>query len=337
MIKIFNSDNDLVLNSTYYTGVMTYQNAIDYLIPIMSNFEYQRKLQNEKFYERLRSDLLNGCIMPPITIAFVDPNAIQLGIEDYIKQNIGKGYILDGLQRLNALNTIKDSNNFPKDKLIYLNIIISKTQDKLLYRMITLNNGQKPMTPRHQIETLFRNSFDFNVLKNIEITTELKYVSRIHKTTFQFSSITKAYLAFLTNNVNNENSKIISEEMDKIIVNRIMENGVPDDKTPFYSILSCIDEKCVNPEIYDWFKVENNLIGFAAGISEYFDIFEGMQDADIVECLNKFEEAFKILNVSKIKLGQTRRELVQVYFKKFEKLCNLSLDDLKEFIITEKD
>ena len=37
--------------------------------------------------------------------------------------------------------------------------------DRLLYRMITLNNGQKPMTARHQIEILASNIFDFGTYR----------------------------------------------------------------------------------------------------------------------------------------------------------------------------
>lgn len=331
MIEILSEDEDLVLNSIYYTGKITYEEAIEKLVPLMNRFDAQRKLQNEKFYERLRQDLLKGCVMPPITLAFVENEKSIDNPSDYVNSKISEGYILDGLQRLNALKTISCEKNFPKKKFMYLNIIISETQDKLLYRMITLNNGQKPMTPRHQIEILSKSFFNFDSLKNIVVRLE-QTVLKSKKISFTWASLTKSYLAFLTNNVNNENSKIISEEMDKLIVNRIMERGVPNEKNTFYEIIQSIDSKCDREYVYDWFRNENNLIGFVAGVGNNLNLVSELNSEDFENNIRIFEAGFKILNVSKIKVGQTRRELVQSYFKNFDTLKDVSEDDLKNFI-----
>ena len=48
--------------------------------------------------------------------------------------------------------------------ILYANLLICESMDRLLYRMITLNNGQKPMSARHQIEILAGNIFDFDHL-----------------------------------------------------------------------------------------------------------------------------------------------------------------------------
>lgn len=331
MIEILSTDEDLVLSSIYYTGRITYEEAIKKLVPLMNRFDAQRKLQSEKFYQRLRQDLLKGCIMPPITIAFVEKEKKIDDPNKYVNSKISEGYILDGLQRLNALKTICNDENFPKKKFMYLNIIISETQDKLLYRMITLNNGQKPMTPRHQIEILSRSFFNFDDLKNVVVKSE-QAVLNSKKISFTWASLTKSYLAFLTNNVNNENSKIISEEMDKLIVNRIMERGVPDEKNTFYEIIKSVDSKCDREYIYEWFRNENNLIGFVAGIENNLNLFDELSSENFENNIYLFESGFKILNVSKIKVGQTRRELVQAYFKNFDTLKDVSEDDLKSFI-----
>lgn len=269
--------------------------------------------------------------MPPITIAFVEKEKKIDDPNKYVNSKISEGYILDGLQRLNALKTICNDENFPKKKFMYLNIIISETQDKLLYRMITLNNGQKPMTPRHQIEILSRSFFNFDDLKNVVVKSE-QAVLNSKKISFTWASLTKSYLAFLTNNVNNENSKIISEEMDKLIVNRIMERGVPDEKNTFYEIIKSVDSKCDREYIYEWFRNENNLIGFVAGIENNLNLFDELSSENFENNIYLFESGFKILNVSKIKVGQTRRELVQAYFKNFDTLKDVSEDDLKSFI-----
>lgn len=63
-------------------------------------------------------------------------------------------------KELNTLSRI-DADKLDMSRILYCNILISDSMDRLLYRMITLNNGQKPMSARHQIEILAGNIFDF--------------------------------------------------------------------------------------------------------------------------------------------------------------------------------
>src|SRR5690606_37853351 len=96
--------------------------------PLINRFAAQRKIQNPAFYDRLRNDLLKGCLMPAITLAMVDPGRTFEDIDEatsYANERIGDGYVLDGMQRLNTLNIIKDDENFPADKALFLSIIIS--------------------------------------------------------------------------------------------------------------------------------------------------------------------------------------------------------------------
>lgn len=81
-----------------------------------------------------------------------------------IEEKINEIFILDGIQRLNTLVRVRESSEekFPYDRSIYANLLICESFDLLLYRMITLNNGQKPMTARHQIEIVASNMYDFD-------------------------------------------------------------------------------------------------------------------------------------------------------------------------------
>lgn len=338
MIDIISADYDDVLKSGYYTGFITYKDALDVLYPLMSRFEAQRKLQDPKFYARLKDDLKKGCVMPPITLAFIkdiqEDKCQDIDfVKDFVNKNASDGYILDGLQRMNSLKAVADEGNLLNDKKLYLNVIVAKSQDKLLYRMITLNNGQKPMTPRHQIEILTQALFDFSGLKNIKIISEKEGASSTNSNSFKRASITKAYLSFLTGNVNNENAKIISSEMDKIIVNRIMEKGAPDGQSTFFENLKFVDELCVNEVVKKWFSVENNLIGFFAGIKENKNAIDEIESINFKDLIEVFEESFKIINVSKIKLGQTRRETVKFYIQGIDKYKEYDEEGLKEVIV----
>ncbi|WP_241151507.1 hypothetical protein, partial [Pseudomonas viridiflava] len=93
------------------------------------------------------------CVMPPITVAFVTDKEFGANneIEDYVNENIDASFVLDGIQRLNTLYRAAEEVEFGDDYVIYINFILCDSVEKLLYRMITLNNGQRPMTPRHQV------------------------------------------------------------------------------------------------------------------------------------------------------------------------------------------
>jgi hypothetical protein len=71
-IKTYSFYHDEVIESRVVIGETTYGYAIDKIYPLLDRFNSQRKLIDIKFYERLERDLLTGCIMPPITIAFVN-------------------------------------------------------------------------------------------------------------------------------------------------------------------------------------------------------------------------------------------------------------------------
>jgi hypothetical protein len=107
---------------------------------------------------------------------------------------------------------------------------------------------------------------------------------------------------------------------------------VPDEKNTFYEIIQTVDSKCDREYVYDWFRNENNLIGFVAGIENNLNLVNEINSEDFENNIRIFETGFKILNVSKIKVGQTRRELVQSYFRNFNKLKDASEEDLKDFI-----
>ena len=128
-IEIFSNDFDKVIKSSVATGRTTYENAIHYLLPLINRFSHQRKIQTPEFYKRLSKDILDGCIMPPLTIAFITPEEFNLNsidseeVKSYCIKNIKEGYILDGIQRLNTLYNISEEPSFNGQRNIYLNII----------------------------------------------------------------------------------------------------------------------------------------------------------------------------------------------------------------------
>lgn len=336
-ILIFDVEHDDVIESYVASGKTTYRVALDKLFPLINRFEAQRKLQNKKFYKRLQRDLIDGCIMPPITIAFVDKKSIDLSeknvFEKYINKNIGQAYILDGMQRLNTLNSASTLKRFNESQSIYINVIVAGTQDKLLYRMITLNNGQRPMTPRHQIEILTAEMFDFDLLTNISVQTEKERSDKIVRGSFNVGDISKGYLSFLTGNVNNENNKIVDEKMDEILVGRVLDSKISNNDASFEVILKLIDRFCKESLNRNWFKVNNNLIGFCVGVKSSYNYLQKVSPNKFSEAIELFEEGFDAINASKVNLGKFRRQLSKEFIENYEKLSELDADEIIEHFV----
>ncbi|PWK75892.1 hypothetical protein LX99_03625 [Mucilaginibacter oryzae] len=154
---------------------------------ILKNNEFQRRRVGSasSIYNLLKTDLRQGCVIPPIVLALAVEARPKIDeTDDKLVQTIidqkEKLIILDGLQRtytirdlINELNERNDpdTNKVLKNKLrveIYLGI----NKLGILYRMLTLNTGQTPMSSRHQIEMIYS---DY-IRENINGITLLKEV-----------------------------------------------------------------------------------------------------------------------------------------------------------------
>ncbi|MFJ5449512.1 hypothetical protein [Pectobacterium carotovorum] len=338
MMKINSIGYDDVIKSYVLNAEADYSFAIEKLFPLIDRFDSQRKLQNKKFYDRLRIDLIRGCLMPALTLAFVEKEKTFQGEDikeftEYVNKEITNGYILDGMQRLNTLYSIKDHEGIDLEQKIYLSIIISNKKDMLLYRMITLNNGQKPMSPRHQIEVLTEELMSFET-ENIKIQTEKEKANNIIRGSYDMADIAKSYLAFFTGSVNNENNKIISEKMDEIILGRIMSHEIIDKEIQFEDVIRYMDKMSWDLDNKKWFGVSNNMIGFSVGYSESYDYLNSLSVEEFKSHINSFDKAFSSINPSKVNLGKFRRTLSQKYFSKvnelkddYEKILNFFIEE----------
>jgi hypothetical protein len=333
-IKIQSVVDDVVIKSAFAVGQSSYEFALENLLPLAGRYDQQRKKQSAKFYTRLRKDIVKGCVMPPITLAFVSrefSKELELKrLENYINENVTRGYILDGLQRLNTLQAASHDDGFSAARPIFINIIVAEKYDFLLYRMITLNNGQKPMTPRHQIEILTQNLLDFEEFKNIVIQTEKETENSLIHGAFKLADISAAYTAFLTNNPNNDNNKIIDEKMNEILVGRVMSTDLDAAQSEFSDVLRLVDKFCVDKDARKWLKIQNNIIGFTLGVKKSHHIVSTLDPVQFSEELQKFETAFKAINPSKVNVGRFRRELSQHFFENIQDYLDKTSDDIAE-------
>lgn len=336
MIKVYSGARDEVIKSTVTVASADYEYALAELLPLLDRFGEQRKMQGKKFYTRLRKDIIAGCIMPPITLAFV--NSVQsktwdnAAITSFVNKNISEGYILDGMQRLSTLKEASTDTGFNLKRPIHINIIIAERHDLLLYRMITLNNGQKPMTARHQIEMLTKVVIDLSDFSPQVVTEKETEGTKIHGA-FRKSDIVEAYIAFLTNSVNNQNSKIIESKLDEIIVGKVMDSDLSTATVSFADILGEIGRIANIEASRGWIRQVNNLIGFTVGMKESIAVLKSLGDDQLGDLVIKFDKAFEIINQSKVNVGKQRRELSSYFFKNLGKFVNSDLSEIESAFV----
>lgn len=335
-LTVFDNEFDCVIDSAFIVAKTNFESAINFLVPMINKYQEQRYILKSNLYKKLEEDLKNGCIMPPITIAIQCPdlNEIKLKSNDditlFIINNIDAGYVLDGIQRLNTLKRIYEDNETVQSP-IYLNILISDSKDKMLYRMVTLNNGQKPMSARHQIEVLADTIYDFEAL-NISILSEKeqKLLGRnaLKELTFTKENIIKAYMAFISDSINIDNQKIISDKLDELITNKILEANIPRIDLSFTNVIELIKKLCESYITYKWFSNINNMIGFCSAVSKSYEIINNQTQDTFSENITILDSAFKKMNASKINVGTARRKTARVFVEKFHIWSNLGEADL---------
>ena len=191
---------------------------------ISKNNPLQRKKLKSysSIYNLLKEDIKTGCTIPPIVLAL--SNNIQENIDidnsnddliiDYINRHKDKLIILDGLQRTHLLTDIDQDlhsqshrdalNKFYKHKLrfeIYLGI----EKIGILYRMLTLNTGQSPMSVRHQIEILYSNYLDESISSEIKLLKEADEAKEVDEVTphkikiaeYRFNDVIDGFTSYL--------------------------------------------------------------------------------------------------------------------------------------------
>lgn len=332
---------DKVIRSTFISAQADYRFALEKLVPLIGRLEIQREVQNPKFYDRLAKDIVGGCIMPPLTLAIVDGTAKSPTDEEsarnFIADRIDEFFVLDGMQRLNTIDRAykRSSQEFPLDRPIFLNILICHSMDLLLYRMITLNNGQKPMTARHQIEIVAANTYDFDDA-GINIQAEKRTPGQKRKRgAFKKADLIKAYLAFLSESVNVDNDKIIQEKMDELLASKIMNSDLTSTENSFEDVMYQIERLYDRAETRDWIMGQNNIIGFCAGARKSVQKIAELSNDDLVDAISVFESAFSGINVSKIKLGNARRKAVKHFFENIKRMAKLDNEEMLDEISQE--
>lgn len=203
------------------------------------NLDIQRDIiKGTKNYRTLRSDLQHGCILPTIVLAARDislemfagydetdgfiniRNDTKTSIENEIEDiDPIKVDIVDGLQRTNALRATLNEIDGEKrenflNRSLRLEIWVGIPFYSLVYRMLLLNAGQKPMSMKHQLDILSRGlKEDLTDIDGIEIFTVKDHKRRVKPGQFHLSTLSQAFQAWLQKSPNVDMSNIVVETL----------------------------------------------------------------------------------------------------------------------------
>ncbi|WP_121812993.1 hypothetical protein [Mucilaginibacter kameinonensis] len=182
-LTIKDHNYDSKIEALNILAILKVKDYLEIANTIKNNNELQRKRVGNPstVYALLKEDLKNGCLIPSIVLALDDQSEAVFDIHepDYkkVKENISERSesikILDGLQRTNTLIDLsndlknkegKDAEQITNDlailndlheRNIRVEVYLNVSRFGILYRMLTLNTGQTPMSLRHQIEILY--------------------------------------------------------------------------------------------------------------------------------------------------------------------------------------
>lgn len=193
--------------------------------------EGQRKAQTSKSAVRIRhqmmSDFMDGGVLPPVVIGLTDPDFEEsetpLNKSDliYILENSkGDISIIDGMQRTTAM--IEAVREAPKKDIlsreIRVEVWISKSVTKLIYRMLVLNTGQLPWPLRRQLEVVMqpiKKEIDA-CIPRLTIMSANDSSRRTRPGEFQADKILELFLIFGARSEKADTRDFISEEFLKL-------------------------------------------------------------------------------------------------------------------------
>jgi len=339
-------------------------NIVDYLNLVGENFddfEIQRKRQAHKAYKRMREDIKQGALLPTITLAVklecVDEILTCLDDEKRLKNYLsrsGQVNILDGLQRTFTLNDIKNEGfEFNPEQRLLLEFWLERDEKHLIYRLIVLNAGQKPMSMRHQVELLFSTIKEKLELEidGLSITTERENSRRSMPKKYSLDRLVSAYQCYLTKNADIKKDNIVANNMleskmvdsDEEMLDEKFQNFkeylrvYAELDRKFYENFTrvTLSDGCVAPASNHWFAEENVMVAFFAAISD-FSLDENRKarvDTALGKLLSQLEnrernsheilglraltDILKGINTKRVNIGSETRKIMVSGFKEF--------------------
>ena len=320
----------------------------------LSDNEYQRKrVRNAgSIYDLLKQDLIRGCVMPPIVLAYCEDIPEGEDVIDIIKRDREGIKILDGLQRSYTIRDVvndyemgkvpqEDGN--PLNNLVRLEIYTGINKLGILYRMLTLNTGQTRMTTRHQIEIIYSDYKTNCLVPGVKLISEVDGQTPKKLGDYHFRDVVEGFTSYIQEDyLTLDRMDILDSVKDLERLARVTKESNPfDDFLYSYhhfvrKMNDCFgselneDEMSLNGNAYALnavalFNKSQSMTGFGNAVSSLksLDVIHSFQDVDhAIDCIKgdtvegglyKIVQSLDALREIAKKIGNDQR----LYFYRF--------------------
>ncbi len=348
---------DLRINSSNLLIEMTIKEYLELSKPIIKHNEYQRKRVkgSTTVYSLLKKDIEAGCILPPIVLALTSETLNTDITFETLKSFLDNLLILDGLQRTFSIIELEREISQSKDderlknllnKPIRIELYLNLNRLGILYRMLTLNTGQTPMSLRHQIEILYldlkRKSID-----DITFVREVDSRSPVRISEYNFKEVVEGFNSYLERNELPLSRLDLLDNikgLEKLAIEAQDSELFEDFLRTFHSFVLVFDKLCESAEIDDdWieengtpfgknplklFKKSQAMTGFGAAIGKMKDyklienynevnniILQMKTDKSGIEVVKEFNIYINHIRLSASKIGNAQRMFFHYYFR----------------------
>lgn len=355
-INIIGHTTDLRTQSKVIYAFISVNNYLRMVGDDFDTFSIQRKQEKHKAYERMKKDIIDGAILPPITLAMkpenVDKTRQFLGENNLhevanILNESNQVFILDGLQRTHLLNTLKQAGNaLETQPNLLIEIWVEKDIKHLIYRLIILNAGRKAMSLRHQVELLFSTIYD-EIQKDFEDVTLSREVDKQRRTKpkfYTFENIVTSYYCFLTKNYEPNKENLITQQIQEesvIYANESELNMQFDLFKKYFGLYLKLDEYTFsaynnnsdNQDFANWWAKENVMNAFFAALADYGNSSTEKQGRiltalnNLIDNFTKEDDVLGLVTFEDIKNRINARKNIGLVTKK------LLFDGFREFFL----
>lgn len=366
-IQLLSADVDSRLKAYCVNARCSFGRFLELTSGAEENLRIQRQIiKGSKPYATLRADLKRGCVLPPIVLAVKNVQGAMSPSEvisnGFLPQrehdllnlladpinNVAPGdvYIIDGLQRTNAIRQTFDELDEPQrtrflEHTVRLELWVNIPFGAVAYRMLLLNAGQKPMSIKHQVEILsMKLQEELSAVPRISIITSMEGQRRTQAGQFHLSRLAQAFQAWLQGQPSVDLKNLVMEQLlaESAIdtlgasLETLNQSGASDSFVDFVKWLVDVDY-VIFPEESAFLANETVIQGLAAavGSAEKNPSLKERKDRALAQLLQDIQSnkdadplgiaSFNSLRMgidpSRANVGQATRDMVYRAFREF--------------------
>lgn len=362
-MMIIDLNLDERINGYCATLTCTYEWYIAATAGAERNLSIQRAIiKDSKAYRTLRADLRRGCILPPLVLAIskvklpadlsprvLTDSVLLKNVLDALQAQLSEPrptdtYIIDGLQRTNALRqTLDEITGDAGERARFLartlrvEVWLNIPFGAIAYRMLLLNAGQKPMSIKHQVEVLsMKLAEDLETIPRIEIISSLNAQRRTRPGQFALANLSQSLQAWLQGspNIDVRNTvmeQLLAESAIETLGTSLSGAQAHDDFKALVSWMIDMDH-FIFPTHSQFFGNETVLLGISAAVGAAqrstslrermkrgLDELKRAAETGTPDPLavHRFDELRQGEDVRKVNVGQFTREMIYRAFQEY--------------------